>query len=174
MVFELILDVKISIALFDQDVWIKLTMFDDEFYHYAYGKEGIKLFIDTFTEINMYSTRLFGKYHSINDKPSLLYYEDKIWHYAELQHRGNDLPAIISSTGTKYWLQYGKSHRDNDLPAVIRYNGEKKWYYNGLEHRDNDLSALITKNGSKYWFQNGQRSRLNGLPDIILVTHENA
>ncbi len=51
----------------------------------------------------------------------------------EKKHRDNDLPAIISSTGTQWWFQYGKKHRDNDLPAIIRTDGKQAWYKNGIK-----------------------------------------
>lgn len=167
MVYGLILDVKICIALFDQDVWIKFVMLDDEFYHYAYRKEGIKMFIDTFTRIDKGETFLFGKLHSINDQPSNVFDYYKYWYYAGENHRENDLPAIITELGSRHWYKYGNRHRENDLPAITYRDGESHWFYNGKEHRDNDLPAIIQNNGNRYWYQYGQRKRINDLPVIM-------
>ena len=43
-----------------------------------------------------------------------------IFHYNKnnLKHRGNDLPAMEYSNGTKYHYKNGLKHRVNGLPAV--------------------------------------------------------
>jgi hypothetical protein len=70
-------------------------------------------------------------------------------------HRGNDLPAVINTTGDRSWMLYGKWHRENDLPAVIRGNGARYWYYQGKLHRDNGKPAIIHKNMSREWWVHG-------------------
>ena len=60
---DLVLDVKIYIACFDQEVWVMMTLYDDEFCNYAYKKEGYTMFVHYFYKDNT----LFGKYHSIFD-----------------------------------------------------------------------------------------------------------
>jgi hypothetical protein len=75
-------------------------------------------------------------------------------------HRENDLPAIITPNGTKFWYINGKRHRDNDLPAIIHSDGYQAWFINGERHRDNDLPAIIHLSGSKYWYINDQLHRL--------------
>lgn len=56
-------------------------------------------------------------------------YHDTNGVYHQSIHRGNDLPAVIHSNGTKVWYKHRKLHRDGGMPAVIRppqleYNGE--------------------------------------------------
>jgi antitoxin component YwqK of YwqJK toxin-antitoxin module len=90
------------------------------------------------------------------------------WYNKDHQlHRDNDLPAIIHSSGSKYWYKNGELHRDNDLPAIILLNGYKAWYKNGKYHRDNDLPAVIYSNGDQHWYKNGKQHRNNDLPAII-------
>ena len=107
---DLPLDIKYMVASFDIDVWIKLSYMDDEFKLFSY-KEGRKLFIDLFTVITKhnYGTcwKIFGKLHSFDDKP-----------------------AIIYLNGTQSWCQNDKLHRDNDKPAIIYYNDKKEWWQN--------------------------------------------
>lgn len=58
---DIILDVKIYIALFDQEVWIKLVLWDDEFHNYAYKREGLRQFVNNFHKIIHGRTILFKK-----------------------------------------------------------------------------------------------------------------
>ncbi len=71
-------------------------------------------------------------------------------------HRDNDLPAIICTSGTQEWYQYGKLHRDNDLPTIICTDGAQYWYQHDELHRDNDLPAIIYANGMQCWYQHGK------------------
>lgn len=52
---ELVLDIKIKIAttIIDKfgDVWYKLSLIDDEFMNYSKSSDGIRLFIDLFTQV---------------------------------------------------------------------------------------------------------------------------
>ena len=90
------MDVKILIALIDEDVWIKLISIDNEFKQYAYRKEGKKLFVEKFTKKENNKTHLFDKLHSIYDEPAENY-----------------------ASGNKYWYYHGERHRENDLSAII-------------------------------------------------------
>jgi hypothetical protein len=48
------------------------------------------------------------------------------WYNKDHQlHRNNDLPAVISLDGSKYWYKNGKYYRDNNLPAVTFFDGTK-------------------------------------------------
>ena len=141
---DIILDIKVLIASVDEEVWIKLYLYDDDFYEYACTNNGIRKFIDNFTYYVNNKTFLFDKLHSIYDKP-----------------------AYTSKNGTKYWYYNGRVHRDDDLPAIICTNGTKKWYYNGLVHRDDDLPAIIYGSGGKEWLRYGVLYRENNLPVII-------
>jgi len=61
-------------------------------------------------------------------------------------HRGNDLPAIECSNGSKWWYKEGKLHRENDKPAIEWSNGSKEWWKEGKRHRDNDKPTVIWDN----------------------------
>jgi len=64
---------------------------------------------------------------------------------------------IIDKYGNQRWRNKdGQLHRDNDMPAVITKSGGKYWYINGEQHRDNDLPAVIFADGTKYWYKNGE------------------
>ena len=39
---------------------------------------------------------------------------------------------IIDQFGTQRWYSNGIQHRDNDLPAVIYKDGTQIWYINGI------------------------------------------
>ncbi len=94
---DLLIEIKILIAAFDREAWIKLVLTDDRFREYAYTYAGRKQFIDLFTVITIgecTTYRLFDKLHR------------------------DDGPAIIHSTGKRNWYIQGKLHRDNG-PAII-------------------------------------------------------
>ena len=69
-------------------------------------------------------------------------------------HR-TDGPAIITSSGDKYWYKNGKKHRENG-PAVEYANGARMWYLNDYLHRE-DGPAVIWANGDISWFLHGKR-----------------
>ena len=171
---DLPLDVKLVIASFDIDVWIRLSYIDDEFKKFSYGI-GRKLFIDLFTIISINKSgttcQIFNKLHSFDDKPAIIYPNgEKRWFHNGKCHRDNDKPAIISPNGEKRWYQYGNIYRDNDEPAVIDRYGTQKWYQNGKLHRDNDKPAVIHSKGGKEWYQHGKIHRdspMSILPAVI-------
>lgn len=119
--------------------------------HYCY-KNGIQL------------TYLFGKEHSIYDKPSRIENGHKQWHYKGILHRGNDKPAIIYSDGHMVWYKNGMKHRDGDKPAVI---GKDKlvWYKNEMIHRDGDKPSRIST-VTHQWYKNGELHRIGG-PAVV-------
>ena len=53
-----------------------------------------------------------------------------VWTKDGHRHRGFDLPAFISSDGSKYWYKNGCISRDCG-PAVILFTGEQIFYKNG-------------------------------------------
>lgn len=115
---NLILDIQILIASYDEEVWIKLYLYDERFAGYARGNAAINLFTKLFTKriINtkygIIETYLFGKLNSINDEPSKIIMTDKTWFRKE-------------------WNRNGYYHRDYDMPAIIYVWGELCWYTNG-------------------------------------------
>jgi len=150
---DIILDIKILIATAlselpysdDITVWVRLMMIDNEFNEWAQTDIGINRFIQSFTKtvscghsvknfmvINMlksYScmTLLFGMNHSINDQPSLVHNDIKIWN-----------KYMITENGYKESVR----HRDGDKPAFISPTIEA-WYINGVYHREGDKPACI-------------------------------
>lgn len=148
--FDLILDIKIYIASFDEKVWIKLTLYDEEFKQYTITKTGINQFVNYFHYKINNDTYLFHCLHSIDDKPAVIRNYKNEWCYQNELHRENDLPAAIYNNNAKAWYYYGKLHRENDLPAIIQSNGDKLWYYHGDRHRANNLPTFIKANGDKY------------------------
>jgi hypothetical protein len=52
-----------------------------------------------------------------------------------LQHRGDDLPAVVSlDSCEKEWWMMGKRHRDGGLPAVIRSGDVKEYWFLGNKY----------------------------------------
>lgn len=136
MFSQLPIDVLIYIAIIDAhddmgDVWFKLWLINEGFKKYG----NIRIFMANKTthyrhKNEVHITYLFGKEHSIYDKPSHIENGHKQWHYKGVLHRGalgaqslhdkhNDKPAIIYSDGRIVWYKNGMIHRDNDNPAII-------------------------------------------------------
>lgn len=128
---KLILDVKICIASFDEDVWYWFYRYDNEFKNYAYTNAGRHMFIQMHHQKKNRRTYVCGYMHSINDQPSFVNHLGHYYHARGKNHRDNDLPAIILHDGTKHWFHQGMNHRDNDLPAIMYYDGRKEWYCHG-------------------------------------------
>lgn len=97
---DLILDVKIYIASFNQEAWVRMFLYDDEFYAYACTKEGCNKFVDNFYDYE--NNKLFDKLHSIGDK-CIKINNYRAWYYGGCVHRDNDLPAIMYDNGFKQW-----------------------------------------------------------------------
>lgn len=131
---DLVLDIKVHIASFNQHVWLIMVLYDKEFYHYAQTIEGKKQFVDKFHRVKDYTTGhaifLFNYKHSINDKPAEIIHNSQYWCYKDLPHRDNDLPAIIRSDGFEAWMINGQYHRENNLPAIM-CNNKKEWWIHG-------------------------------------------
>jgi hypothetical protein len=68
---ELVLDIKSYIYGFDEDVWIKMVICDEEFKEYAYSKGGVNQFIKLFYKEDDGRRYLFGKLHSLGSKKAL-------------------------------------------------------------------------------------------------------
>jgi len=63
---------------------------------------------------------------------------------------------FVKQKAIKTYNENGKLHSYNDLPAVTTTNGSKWWYKNGELHRDNDLPAVVFPTGTKEWWLNGK------------------
>lgn len=154
---KFILDIKIYIASFDENVWIDMVVYDEEFKQYAYTKTGAYQFANNFHETFCNSTYLFNYLHSINDQPAIIDEDYKYWYSKGDRHRGNNLPACIYADGDQSWWHRGKLHRDVDLPAIITKKGAKHWFHHGKKHRENGLPAFINTNGKKEWWVHGKQ-----------------
>jgi hypothetical protein len=168
---DLILDILIEIASYDEDVWYKMTIANDEFALYSRGIAGIKMFRLLFTKDSgsdayINGTYIFGLLNSIEDEPGVITSSGSFWYKNGKYHRDNDLPAMVFKSGTQEWYKNGEHHRDNDMPASIYFNGTQIWSKNGKHHRDNDMPAMIINNGTQIWCRNGKYHRDNG-PAII-------
>lgn len=164
----LILDVKIYIASFDQEAWIKMVLYDNVFQCYACTNSGMKKFIDVFHKIKYVNgwvlarkrqcfttTYLFDKKFNMNGNPAVTStYGYQEWYYMGKLHRNDDLPAIINARGRKEWWYMGKRHREKDLPAIID-DYIKEWYYDGNYHRENNLHTIMYTHGDKSWWAYG-------------------
>jgi hypothetical protein len=148
---NLIFDVVLHIARFDEDAWYKLYCVDERFREYVQSYKGKHEFIRLFAErkniATVSSIRLFGLFHSIYDEPGFVCFGgSKSWYYRGRLHRDNDLPAIITHYGRMAWYQHGELHRDssvaltgqasagkdNGLPAVMRPDGSQEWWIRGV------------------------------------------
>lgn len=107
--------------------------------------------IESYTNGNIKITRLNGKLHSINDEPSWIHKDVKMWHKDGLLHRDNN-PAVVDHE-SEVWYQNGLIHRDDD-PAFINKN-IIMWYVNGVPHRE-DGPAVIGVCGRAEWWINGK------------------
>lgn len=189
---DLILDIKIIIASYDDHVWYSMYKYDKEFTSYCKSSLGMKTYVQLFTYIKNNNTEyyLFNKLHSNYDHPAQIdIYGIQWWYYHGTMHRENDQPAIICDSwkrwyihgnlhrekdqpalvmnSCKKWYIHGNLHRENDQPAIIYASGIQEWYYHGKLHRDNDKPAIIYANGSREWFYHGQIRRDNGQPVVI-------
>ncbi len=155
---DLLIEIKILIASFDQETWIKMVLYDNYFHKYAYSDIGRRQFIDLFTVIkvnsNLTSYTLFGKLHR-DYLPAIIYRNgERKWGQNGKVHR-TDGPAVIYVNGGQCWCQNSKIHRI-DGPALIYASGEQYWYKNEKLHRIGG-PAIIYSDGTREWRQNGKR-----------------
>lgn len=54
-----------------------------------------------------------------------------------IRHRDGDLPALIFTDGSVWYMQKDVKHRDGDNPAVIETGGIKEWYKYGERYYPN-------------------------------------
>lgn len=164
------------------DIWYLMYLYDITFREYAISPVGMKAYVENSVEIvienglcsKFISTKLFGKYHSINDIPSLISQNNDIttreeWHYSSYHHRTDDKPAIIDyHFKVLHWYHKDKRHRDGDKPASMAYLGSMLWYYNDkkirnsskilpieLWHNSTDDSYRVVMSDGKTFNDNG-------------------
>jgi hypothetical protein len=170
----MLLDILIQIASIDENVWYKLMFIYDEFREYAYKRGGIIKYRKLFTIVEIKNGSkciyIFGKLNSIEDKPAIYEFGNKIWLKNGRYHRNYDLPAVSFATGLNYWYINGNLHRDNDLPMEVRCNGDKYWFINNNIHRNDDKPAIIESNGSRYWYMDSKNHRENYKHAFITTT----
>ncbi len=152
---NLILDVKISIAEKDQEVWWLFYKYFDDFK--SYTRQYMSHYCQLFTRIIHMDH--CTKYYYFNclyiNYPNIGIQE---WYQNDQLHR-DDKPAVTKLSGSEEWYQHGKRHRD-DGPAVIRHDGQI-WYKNGELHRDGG-PAVIYSDGKQRWYQHGKLHRDDG------------
>ncbi len=146
---NLILDVKISIAEKDREVWWLFYLYFDDFKNYT--RRYTPHYCRLFTKI-IYS-KLCTKYYYLNTTYIRHNDGDQYWYQNGILHRHGG-PAVIDD-GDQYWYQDGKQHRDGG-PAVIYSNGAQYWYQHGEPHRDGG-PAIIYASGIQHWYQHGRR-----------------
>ncbi len=122
---DLLLDIKILIASFDIDVWVKLAIYDDEFKQFACSAISVKQFIKLFTmcEISSGVRRytLFNKLHRLDGPAVIKPCGSQIWYRNDFVHR-EEGPAVIFANGLIYWVQNNKYHIDESL-RIIKGSG---------------------------------------------------
>jgi hypothetical protein len=153
---ELILDIKILIASYDDTVWARLYARDNEFNSYAKTDTGINMFISLFWKESVsvsgaIERQIFGKLHSFYDIPAYVLIFD---------YKCSD--ESIITYDYREWYKNGKLHRDEDKPAYIHtstpynhYRDTKRWYQNGALHREYGRPALISCGGIEKYYMNG-------------------
>lgn len=162
----LILDVAKIIASYDEDVWYKMTIANEEFTEYAHSDVGIQEFIRLFWKYergelspkSKYKVRMiFGLIHSFNDEPSGIYHSSVGWHYKHLPHRDNDKPAFIFKSGISKWYQNGKLHRDNDKPAIVYDKQLTEEQIKYLIEDTGDRQAHLYRDTINKYYRNGEQ-----------------
>lgn len=114
LLLDLILDIRIKIASYNESVFYWMYLYDDEFKEYAHTIEGVKSYVSlavvkTITNVHI-SYRIFDVAHSIFDEPS-----------------------VITKSGIKAWYKNGLLHRTNNMPAVIWPDGTGEYWINGFK-----------------------------------------
>jgi hypothetical protein len=153
---ELLLDIKILIASYDDTAWARLYAHDNEFNLYAKTDVGINVFISLFWKesVNdgLIRRTIFEKLHSFYDIPAYVLIFDYI-----------SFDSSIVKYEYQKWYKGGKLHRDDDMPAYIHtttsynhYHDTKKWYQNDMLHREHDRPAIVDGGIEKY--------HMNGIP----------
>ena len=66
------------------------------------------------------------------DNPQIDKYGDKWWYDEEKKLHRSGGPAVIYSSGSKFWFQHGMAHRNNG-PALIWNFGKIAWAWNDVE-----------------------------------------
>jgi hypothetical protein len=108
----------------------------------------------------------YGKLHSVNDRPAVIFDGTRQWFRYGNLHRDNDLPAVINDEIRMSWYWNGYLHRNGDQPAVVSVDGCQEWHRYGKRHRDGDQPAVVA-DGWLAWYQNDERHRDNGQPALI-------
>lgn len=135
-----VLDVLIHIASFNEETWIKLYLYDDEFNSYAQTNTGINKCIQSFWKTM--NTIDLPIYKSISWN----------WNVVSLFWKTGN-----TTVGEKVKTIFGKPHSFYDEPSVISIRGDMCWHKNGVFHRDNNMPAIIYENGEIEWYIHGMR-----------------
>lgn len=159
-----VLDVLIHIASFNEETWIKLYLYDDEFNSYARTNIGINKCIQSFWKTM--NTIDLPMYKSSSKNQNLVspFWKGKSSAFGEKvrtifgkPHSFYDEPSVISIYGDMAWHKNGVNHRDNNMPATIYANGEIEWWINGVYYiyDDNNVPKVkLPLRDTRYWFTN--------------------
>ncbi len=150
---NLILDIKISIAEKDKDVWWLFYLYFDDFKSYTMRHMSHYCQLFTRTKVG------FGKIKYYYLDAVYIRYDDGLqrWYKNKLLHR-DDGPTSIHANGDQYWYQHGKLHRDGG-PAFIDAC-EQRWYQHGKLHRDG--GPAVIDGCEQRWYQHGKLYRNHG------------
>jgi len=77
---------------------------------------------------------------------------------------------ILKFSGFLYGRKYenGVYHRGNDMPAKVTSGGAMVWYFKGKMKRFHGLPCLITKDGTRMWFEEDENGDCNKIRGISL------
>ncbi len=73
--------------------------------------------------------------------------------YSKVLHREGG-PAVIKSSGSRYWFRYGKIHRVGG-PAMESHYGTDTWYKDGYRHRVDGPASIHNTYGPLEWCIDG-------------------
>lgn len=155
-----VLDVLIYIASYDEETWIKLYLYDDEFHLYARTNIGINKCIQSFWKtIDI---------HTHGTKFKIIFTSLYFWKRADSEgvekmktifgklHSFYDEPSVINEYGDMAWHKNGVLHRDNNMPAIIYADGEIEWYIYGMRYvydYTNVPKVKLPLRDIQYWFE---------------------
>lgn len=114
-----------------RDLWYLMYLYDHEFAEYARSREGMRKYVKCVRLKHKYGnscyvSKIFDKYHSFNDKPAIITYNDKCeieieeWYYNNIRHRDGDKPTHINYNRLcVIWCYMDNYHRVDKYALMI-------------------------------------------------------
>jgi hypothetical protein len=97
---------------------------------------------------------------------------ERKWYRKGLLHRGDDRPAIVTST-MRAWYKDGCRHREHNQPALVfEGSGEVRYYVRGALHRTDGPASRLLGSGRETaplplaWYFKGRLHRDGDLPAV--------